>query len=101
MSLANHRDRRITSQSQRIGLQPSPVFFNSLISLVWQKYGFAVIRTSERFRMASNHLVFSGLDFYVFFDPRPTEKIRPSARRMKANNAASDAVEPLTIHTSF
>src|SRR5262249_48863771 len=30
---------------------------------------------------------------------RPTERIRPSFFRMKANNAASDSGEPLTIHT--
>src|SRR5215813_7862893 len=32
--------------------------------------------------------------------PRPTERIRPSAWRMKANNASSGRDEPVTTHTS-
>ena len=34
-----------------------------------------------------------------FANQGPTERIRPSFCRMKANNAASDFGEPLTIHT--
>ena len=38
---------------------------------------------------------------YKFSSPRPTERIRPSAWRMKANNAASGPYEPVTIHTLY